>query len=143
MMRLKTPDDGGHVLFSTDGKGRWWKRTWCKRCTEEVFLFDQCQGVSGHKGVHWSYSPSGSFCWSDNKEDPCEGHEKGSAGSTPPDHFLYVSPRDMVENYYLSTYEDVEVIDLVEIARLEADETTENESVNRPVTEAEIESFGW
>lgn len=43
----------------------------------------------------------------------------------------------MVENYYLSSYEDVEVIDPVEIARLEADETTENESVTRPVTEAE------
>lgn len=132
-----TPDKGAHVTYQTDGNGRWWKRVSAKRCVEEVFLHGQCQGVKGHKGVHWSYDPAGCFCWDDNKKDPKEG---GCSGSTPPSHKQYRSPVEMEEHHYSSHgggWE--EVTDKVLLARLEADEVLDDgASVIRPVTDKKV-----
>lgn len=130
----KEPDVGARVTYTTDGKGKWWKRVSAKRCTEEVFMHDQCQGVHGHDGVHWCYNASGSFCWDDNEYDPKEG---GCSGTTPPDHEKYVSPVEMVKHHYSSHGgEYVEVVDPELIAKLEKDELLgENVGVIRPVTD--------
>jgi len=76
-------DDNMTVIYSTDGKGHWIRREWVDQCPEDVFLAARCQGVKGHKGVHWCYKPDGSFAWDDNDDDP---QEDGSSGSTPPGH---------------------------------------------------------
>lgn len=130
-----SPRDGTehlpHVMFSTNGKGRWWKVTWEKQCPEKVFLTGKCQGVEGHKGVHWCYGPCGSFNWDDNENDPSE---EGGAGSIPPGHRSYHKPEKMQKHYYMTQHTTVEVTDPEEIARLERGEMKNNESINRPVT---------
>lgn len=128
----RTPDKGGGISYYSDGEN-WWRKTAAIRCTEEVFMHGQCQGVEGHDDVHWCYSECGSFCWDDNEYDPKEG---GCSGSTPPDHEKYRSPQDMQKHYHAnhgSEWEKIEDVDL--IAKLEADEIVgENISVSRPVT---------
>lgn len=122
-------------MCSTDGKGRWWRRTWEEQCSGEVFMYGRCQGVKGHKSVHWCYSPCGSFCYSDNDDDPTEN---GCAGTIPPDHKTYRHPKDMQKLYYMEFSSDEEITDPDEIARLERGEMRDNESINRPVTDPEI-----
>lgn len=132
-----TPDKGGHVTYQTNGKGRWWKRVSAKRCVGEVFLHGQCQGVKGHKGVHWSFSPAGNFCWSDNEKDPQEG---GCSGSTPPSHKDYKSPLEMDKHHYSNLGSDwEEITDAELIARLDRDEILDDgASVIRPVTDKKL-----
>src|SRR5439155_5922097 len=67
------------VCYYTDGKGHWLRREWKPQCRAEVFIYGGCQGVKGHRGVHWCYSTSGSFEWQDNANDP---QHDGCAGST-------------------------------------------------------------
>lgn len=123
-------NDMPHIHYATDGKGRWWKTEYKRQCPEGVFLRGRCQGVEGHLGVHWSYDAHGSFCYDDNDNDPSEG---GCSGSIPPDHKSYRTPLEMSSHYYMSHSTHVEVVDPAEIARLEADDVTEGESVSRPV----------
>jgi tRNA (cmo5U34)-methyltransferase len=122
------------ILYSTDGRGRWFKRKFAPQCPAKVFFWERCQGVRGHTGVHWCYGPDGSFRWSDNKRHP---RHDGCAGSTPPDHKDYVPPKKMAAQYFLSHYKDSEVKNKALVARLERDETKEDESITRPVSEAE------
>jgi len=128
-----------HVLYSTDGKGNWWRREWKSQCNEEVFMSGRCQGVQGHKGVHWSFKPCGSFAWDDNDESP---EHDGCSGSTPPDHKEYKTPKEMQQHYYMSHYEDSVVTDPTIIAMLEKGDTPEKSaSLTRPLSKEEAEKF--
>lgn len=129
-------DKKPHVMYWTDGKGNWHRRAWKRQCPCNVFLRGRCQGVEGHKGVHWSYSPCGSFCYDDNEEDLTEN---GCSGSIPPDHKHYHKPQDMAKQYYMNFYEDSDVTDPEEIARLERGQTKPGESVNRPCSKEVVE----
>lgn len=122
---------GSRVAYYGDGRGRWIRRQWKAQCPSKVFFYGRCQGVKGHRGVHWCYSSSGNFQWSDNDEDP---KHDGCAGSTPPGHKSYVSPNRMQKDYYLSHFTDTEVKDKTVIAMLERDKTPEHgASINRPI----------
>jgi hypothetical protein len=122
---------GANVCYYADGHGRWMRREWKSQCSSKVFIYGRCQGVKGHKGVHWCYSPSGSFTWDDNDADP---QHDGCAGSTPPGHKDYVSPAKMQKHYFMSHYSDTDVTDSAIIAMLEKDKTPEPDaSINRPV----------
>jgi hypothetical protein len=120
------------VAYYTNGEGFWLKREWKQQCPCKVFISGRCQGVKGHRGVHWCYSASGDFDWDDNVEDPKHG---GCAGSTPPGHESYVSPVKMQKRYYMSHFTDKEVIDKDIIAMLEKGKTPERgASIDRPVS---------
>ena len=127
------------VMFSTDGKGHWWKREWVEQCSEKVFYYGQCQGVKGHKGVHWCYGAEGSFQWGDNKKDP---QRAGAAGSIPPEHKSYISPLKMSKEYHLGHYTDSKVTDKKEIKRLENDKIKDGESITSPISEKECKKLG-
>jgi hypothetical protein len=122
------------AFFSTDGKGRWWKSEHECQCPETAWFLSRCQGVEGHKGVHWSFSPDGSFCFSDNVNDPSEN---GCSGTTPPDHKCYRTPLEMAKYHFMKSVTH-EVTDPVEIARLESGETKSGESISRPVDFAKL-----
>jgi len=138
-MRKKKYKKEKSVLFSTDGKGNWWRREWVEQCDQDVFFYGRCQGVKGHKGVHWCYQPCGSLAWDDNENDPTE---KGAAGSIPPGHKSYTTPEKMVKKYWLEHYTDTKVTDPKEIARLEADKMKPGESITRPVNLEEYNVAG-
>lgn len=128
-----------HVLYSTNGKGRWWRREWKPQCPEEVFMGGRCQGVAGHKDVHWSFAPDGSFRYDDNDDDP---RHDGCSGSIPPDHKDYRSPLEMQKHYHISHYTDSEVTDKGVIAMLEKGKPPEPEaSITRPLTKEEADKF--
>jgi hypothetical protein len=99
---------GRNICYYSNGKGRWLRREWKPQCSSRVFLYGRCQGVKGHKGVHWCYSPSGDFQWDDNDDDP---KRDGCAGSTPPDHKDYIAPGKMDNHYFLSHFTDTQVTD--------------------------------
>lgn len=131
--------DKEHILYSSDGQGNWWRREWKPQCNEEVFMVGRCQGVQGHKDVHWAYRPCGSFAWDDNDDDL--KHE-GCSGSTPPDHKEYKTPLEMQAHYYMSHYEDSEVKDPIILAMLEKGDTPEKgASITRPLSKEENEKF--
>lgn len=120
-----------NVLFSETTDGRWFRREWVEQCDEKLFLGDQCQGVKGHKGVHWHYKLDGSFHWDDNDDDP---QEDGCSGTTPPGHKTYITPEKMTEQHYRSHFTDSEVTDPLEIERLKRNEQSEDEAITRPVS---------
>jgi hypothetical protein len=138
MKDFNPDEDEPRVLYSTDGKGNWHRCEWKRQCPENVFLRGRCQGTEGHKGVHWSYNPSGSFCYSDNDADPTEN---GCSGSVPPDHKHYRTPLEMSKYYHMVFREESVVTDPDEIARLEREETKNGESVDRPCDKEMIEKF--
>lgn len=121
-------DDRPHVRFWSDGK-RWWKTVWQRQCPEGVFLAGRCQGVEGHKGVHWRYGPCGSLHHSDNDHDPSDD---GGSGSTPPGHKDYQTPAELQHLCYMNFQERTEVTVPEEIARLERGEVRDGESLDRP-----------
>ena len=124
------------VCYYTNGKGSWLRREWKPQCPAKVFIYGRCQGVKGHRGVHWCYSPSGDFQWDDNDDDP---KHDGCAGSTPPGHKSYAPPLKMEKYYYMSHYTDAEVTDKTVIALLEKEKTPERDaSINKPVTDKAI-----
>lgn len=125
-----------HVCYYTNGKGYWLRREWKPQCAARVFLSSRCQGVKGHKGVHWCYSPSGDFDWDDNDDDP---HEDGCSGVTPPGHKDYVSPVKMEKHHYMSHYADTVVTDQAIIAMLEKGKPPERDAaIDRPVTDKKL-----
>lgn len=122
---------GANVTYYTNGKGRWLRREWKPQCPSKVFFYGRCQGVKGHKGVHWGYSPCGSLHWADNDDDR---QQDGCAGSIPPGHKEYVSPVKMQKHYFMSHYTDKEIADKAVVAMLERDNPPERgASINRPV----------
>ena len=122
-------DDRPHVRYSRDDDGRWWKTVYQRQCPEGVFLAGRCQGVEGHKGVHWRYKPCGSLSHSDNENDPSDN---GGSGSIPPGHKHYKPPHELQHLYYMCFKETIEVTDRAEIARLERNETRVGEMLDRP-----------
>ena len=133
-------EDEFRVSFSTDGKGRWWRTDWQRQCPEGVFLQGRCQGVEGHKGVHWRYDASGSFCYDDNEQD---SSEFGCSGTIPPDHKHYRTPLEMEKRLFRKFKSMVEVTDPEEVARLERNEINDNESVIRPLREDGVSPEKW
>lgn len=124
-----------NILYSTDGKGHWLRREWKCQCPQKVFLARKCQGVEGHKGDHWCYSPCGTYNW-EHQEGEFEDDE-GVAGSIPPEHKSYISPKKMAKLYYMAHFEDTEVTDPKIIARLEKDNPPEKgASITGPVSAA-------
>lgn len=122
--------NGFNVCYYSNGKGYWLRREWMPQCSAKVFLYGRCQGVKGHKGVHWRFAASGDFEWADNREDPIHG----GCGSTPPDCEEYPSPLEMQKHYHLNHYADAEVTDKAIIARLENDKPPERgAAIDRPV----------
>lgn len=123
--------NGANIAYYSDGRGKWIRREWKPQCSSKVFIYGRCQGVKGHKGVHWCYSPCGSFAWADNDDD--RQHD-GCAGSTPPGHKDYVSPVKMQKHHYIGHYQDTKVTDKAVIAMLERDKTPEKgAAIDRPV----------
>lgn len=120
-----------NVLYSTNGDGCWFRREWAKQCRHKVFFGRRCQGVKGHKGVHWCYNEHGSFVWQDNQDDL---QHDGYSGSTPPGHKEWISPVKMMKKCYLEAFTDSEVTDPEIIERLEKDDPPEKgASITRPV----------
>ena len=94
-------------------------------------MYGRCQGVKGHRGVHWCYSASGNFEWAIHDEAP---RDDAVAGSTPPGHREYVSPVKMQKHYFLSHHTDMQITDEAIIAMLEKGKTPERgASIDRPV----------
>ncbi len=124
-----------HICYYTDGKGSWLRREWKRQCPEQVFLTAECQGVEGHQGVHWYFSPDGSFKWKDNDADP---KYNGCGGCTPPGHKEYRSPVQMAKHFFMNHYTDKTVTDPGIIAQLEQDDPPELwASINKPVKPGE------
>ena len=120
-----------NIAYYTDGKGYWLRREWKPQCPAKVFFYGRCQGIKGHRDVHWCYSASGNFQWAANGEVP---KNEGVAGSSPPGHKSYVSPVKMQRHYFVSHYTDEEVTDRAVIAMLEKDKTPgRSASIDRPV----------
>jgi len=125
-----------NILYSTDGKGHWIRREWKNQCPHKVFMSGRCQGVEGHEGDHWNYGPDGSYYWEIQDRDDIDDNDS-VAGSCPPEHKTYTSPKKMAKHYYMAHYEDTEVIDPKVIARLEAGKTPEKgATITRPVSAA-------
>jgi hypothetical protein len=119
------------VTYSGDGQGNWWRTEYAVQCPETVFLYGQCQGVEGHKDIHWNYAPNGDLNWDDNKNDPqCAG----CCGSTPSGHKHYRPPEEMRRHYHLAHHSTEEVTDPEVIRRLEDDDPPEaGAAVTRPL----------
>ena len=129
---------GANITYYGNGKGRWLKRVCRRQCPKKVFFYGRCQGVRGHKGVHWRYSASGDFEWDDNERDPKQDDDHGCAGSIPPGDESYPSPMRMQKRYYMRHYLDAEVTDKAVIAMLENGETPEPDaSIDRPLSKEE------
>ena len=121
-----------NVMYSTDGNGLWIRREWAEQCPERVLLASRCQGIKGHKGLHWCYKPDGRFAWGDNVDDP---REDGCSGTTPPGHGRWVSPLEKQGDCWSNNYTDTQITDPETIVRLEQDDPPEGDdaSINRPV----------
>lgn len=130
---------GSNVVYYGNSKGRWLRREWKRQCSAKVFFYGRCQGVKGHEGVHWRYSPSGDFQWDDNDRDP---KHDGCCGSAPAGHKSYVSPAKMRNKYYMSHFVDAEVTDPKIIAKLEAGKPPEPDAtIDRPLSPDEIKKL--
>jgi hypothetical protein len=122
-----------HVLYSTDGKGHWFKREWVEQCPHKIFLGGKCQGVKGHKGIHWCYREDGSFQW-ENQDKEVIKKTDIAGGDTPPGHKNWVSPKKMMKEHYLHHYTDTVITDKDLITRLEKNKPPEKgASIDRPV----------
>jgi hypothetical protein len=134
---------GDRITYYEMGPGRWLRRVWNPQCTARVFIYGRCQGVKGHKGLHWRYSPSGSYDWANNENDPASNSsDDGVAGSTPPGHEEYVHPETMQDHYYVSHHTDAVVTDKAIIAMLEKGKTPEKgAALDRPVKDKAVLKF--
>jgi hypothetical protein len=134
MVEVAMPS-GDMITYYEIRPGRWIRREWKRQCSARVFIYGRCQGVKGHTGMHWRYSPSGDFDWANNKDDPASNFQgDGVAGSTPPGDDEYVHPEKMQEHYHASHYTDTEVTDKAIIAMLEKGKPPERgAAMDRPV----------
>lgn len=130
-----------HVTFYTDGKGHWLKRVWAVQCPETILFRDQCQGVAGHVGDHWCFRPDGAYHYKPHEADPIR--KEVTCGTIPPGFSGYRTPLEMSRYQYAAHYEDSEVTEPSEIARLQRGDFASNESVNQPCTEEQIEELRY
>ena len=130
-------DSQPHVIFSTDGQGRWWKRVWAVQCSQSILIRNRCQGAQGHDGDHWCFQSDGSYFYKPNASDP-RSKETGCA-SVPPGNSGYRTPLEMSRHRFMKFYEDTEVTDPAEIERLERGELSGNESSTGPASAEDVE----
>ena len=129
-----------HVMFSTDGKGHWWRREWKPQCPEKVFIMDRCQGVIGHEGDHWCFSEKdGSACLEQDEDHP--DYRMLRAVRRRQTTKSIVHRWRCRRHCYMSHYTDSDVTDPEEIARLDRGETSEGESINRACTPQNSNNF--
>lgn len=128
-----------HLTYYTDGEGRWWKRVWAVQCPEMIALRDQCQGVAGHLGEHWCFRPDGSYYYKPHETD-LRRMEVG-CGIIPPGSSEYRTPLEMSRYGYATHYEDSEVTDPSELARLQRGDFGPNESLDQACTKEQIEEL--
>ncbi|WP_045214439.1 hypothetical protein [Desulfonatronovibrio magnus] len=127
------------VGYLTDGKGRWWRSETQPQCSDEDVFGLICQGVWGHRGVHWSYKQDGSYAYWINESDPGSIEKGIAAGWTPPDHESYVHPLDKRSEYYVTHHSVEEVVDPLVIERLENEDPPETDAyIDRPLSPDEI-----
>ncbi len=127
------------VGYTTDGEGRWWRTERQPQCSVEDIFGLNCQGVWGHRGVHWAYKPEGSYAYWKNESDPTSIGENVGAGWTPPDHESYVNPKDKRTEYFGQFHSTIEITDPKLIQRLENDDTPEEDAfVDKPLSPEEI-----
>jgi hypothetical protein len=60
-----------------------------------------CQGVAGHEGAHWAYSPLGELIQWKNKKDKDPLWKKIACSWIPPDSKTYIHPKVMYKQSYL------------------------------------------
>lgn len=107
------------VTYYGDGKGNWTKRTWAEQCDHKLTFGPQCQGVLGHTGNHWAYSPDGSYVY----DVPGKLEEwEVAGGSTPPGHKEWVNPIDKRGDYHVEHFTTETVTDVDLINRLNNEE---------------------
>jgi tRNA (cmo5U34)-methyltransferase len=131
--------DQPHVTFYTDGEGHWLKRVWAAQCPETILFREQCQGVAGHSGDHWCFRPDGSYHYKPHETD--SKRKEVACGMIPPGSRGYRTPLEMSRYRYSAHYEDSDVSEPSEIARLERGDFAPNESANLPCTEEQIEEL--
>lgn len=120
-----------NVMYSQDNNGKWWKTVWKPQCPEKIILWGRCQGVKGHAGNHWNFSPCGSYNYA---------HAKGGGGSIPPGHKSWISPIKKIDEYHLKFSATTPVRSRALIAKLESGAEVEG-SVTRPCTDEEIKEL--
>jgi hypothetical protein len=126
------------IGYRTNGKGRWWRMECQPKCSDKEIFGLECQGVWGHKGVHWAYRPDGSYSYWKNDSDPTSIREDIGAGWTPPEHDSYIHPKDKRTEYYRAFYSIKEVTEPTLIHRLENDDPPEDDAfVDRPLSPEE------
>lgn len=106
------------VVYYQTSKTEWIKCTYPDKCGESIFLDDECQGVKGHDGDHWSYMPSGKFLRS---------HPKGGCCITPPGHSEYVSPVDKAKDYYMEFWTKETITDHELLRKLASEEEVDGD----------------
>lgn len=124
-----------NITYYSDGKGNWTKITWSKQCPEKT-IFGKCQGVKGHKGDHWCYSPDGSYNYA--VQGKLKPHET-AGGMIPPNNEKWISPVNMNDKFYMNFHENSKVTDPELISRLNKGEMKKNESIDRPVDLNELD----
>jgi tRNA (cmo5U34)-methyltransferase len=132
-------DTEPRVTLYSDGHGRWLKRVWGVQCPETILFSDRCQGVRDHTGDHWCFEPDGSYHFKPHETDPRSEHI--GCGTTPPGNSEYRTPLEMSRYHYRSHYEDTEVTDPDELARLNRGEFSPDEDVDRPCSDDEVEEL--
>lgn len=116
----------GHVMFSTNGDGKWRRIEWPAQCPERIIMGGQCQCAKGHAGPHWCYGEDGSFHQAFPKP-------KGGGSMTPPGHENYIQPEKMQKKCYRNNPKRTRVTDPKEIKRLNAGKIRNGECLNQPV----------
>lgn len=130
------------VGYQTDGQGRWWRSATQPQCADEDIFGLKCQGVWGHKGVHWAYKQDGSYAYWKNDLDPDSIGKDIGAGWTPPCHESYTHPLDKRSEYFGNHHSIEEVKDPLLIKKLEIEEAPEEDAfINRPLLAEEIQDL--
>lgn len=115
------------------------KRVWAVQCSETILLRDRCQGIAGHLGDHWCFRPDGSYHCKPHETDP-KRLEVG-CGTILPGSSDYRTPLEMSRYRHVAYYEDSEVTEPSEVARLQRGDFSPNESADLPCTEEQIEEL--
>jgi hypothetical protein len=84
--------------------GYWYRLIVPKQCRSKCWMHGvRCQGVQGHDGFCWAYSPSGDLeQWaSESKKGRALARKTKIAGSsTPAGHASWIHPKDMAKKYF-------------------------------------------
>jgi len=127
------------IHYATNGEGRWWRTEIEPQCADKDIFDLQCQGVHGHRGVHWAYKPDGSYAYWLNDADPSSIDKDIGAGWIPPDHETYVHPIDKQKESFMRFRRTVEIVDPELIEKLENDDSPEADaSIDRPLAPEEL-----